>query len=87
MSLSEKINLASLPKIRLCKLGSLMAGKLVSEFDKKELLSALSVQVGDGRRLANSTIAKVLSEEGHEIGITTVERHRVEACCCFRGKK
>jgi hypothetical protein len=87
MSLSEKINSAKVAKNRLCKLGSLLSGKLMSEADKKELLSILSVEINDPGRVTNSLITKVLNDEGYEMGISTVERHRLGLCCCFRGKK
>jgi hypothetical protein len=85
VSFSAKIDLAKVSKKRLCKLGSLLSGKLMPEGDKKELLSILSTEIGDPRRITNSLITKVLNDEGYEIGISTVERHRLELCCCFRG--
>jgi hypothetical protein len=56
----------------------------MSEEDKKELLEVLSVQLGEPKRIPNTTITKLLNEEGYEVGTSTVERHREQSCCCYK---
>ena len=86
MSLSAKFETAKAVKQKPCKLGSLIAGKLLSEEDKKELLSILATEQGDPNRVPNTLITKVLNEEGYEIGISTIERHRIHMCSCYKGR-
>jgi len=49
---------------------------LVAQFDKP---------VGALDRIATTTIARLLCEEGHQIHPKGVERHRNRECRCFRG--
>lgn len=86
MSLSTKFQVATASKRKPCKLGSLLAGKLMPEEDKKELLRILSIEQGDPNRIPNTVITKVLNDEGYEIGISTIERHRINMCSCYKGR-
>lgn len=84
MSLSSKFEIARSAKHKPCKLGSLLAGKLMTPEDKKELLAILSVEQDDPNRVPNTVITKVLNDEGYEIGISTIERHRINMCACHK---
>ena len=84
MSLSTRLKTVEVTRKRLCKLGSLINGKFMSEEDKKELLEVLSVPLGEPKRIPNTILTKLLNEEGYEIGISTIERHREQMCCCYK---
>jgi len=84
VSLSTRLKTVEVTRKRLCKLGSLINGKFMSEEDKKELLEVLSVRLGEPNRIPNTILTKLLNEEGYEMGISTLERHREQMCCCYK---
>ena len=53
--------------------------------DVAVLLEQFTKPVGSADRIATTTIAKLLCEEGHQIHPKGVERHRNRECRCFRG--
>lgn len=84
MSLSkavESINSDSLKKT--CKIGAILQGDQMSKEDKDYLQSVLFVPIGDPQRLPTMTLTTALNSEGYRIGISTIERHRTNTCCCF----
>lgn len=84
MSLSDRLQSAAEDsKIRLCKIGLLLAGSSLSEKDKKHLKEVFAVPEGEPGRISNVSLAKIFREEGYDISLSTVDRHRNQACGCF----
>jgi len=85
MSLSDKlIEAAQNASVSLCKLGSLLSGEKLTPKEKQQLAQILEVPEDDPRRVSNSTLGKVLREEGHDISNSSVDRHRRKECSCAR---
>jgi hypothetical protein len=85
LPLSNKLNEAiSTANSRLCKLGALLAGTELSEEDKKMIKQILSVSEQNPARVPNTTLAKILREEGYDIGNSVVDRHKRGDCPCKR---
>jgi hypothetical protein len=81
MPLSARL---SAPKqLNPCKLGSLIEEHFLKE-DVDFLESVLYVPVGDATRISTQNILNAIREEGYFLGISTVERHRLKQCNCFR---
>jgi hypothetical protein len=88
MSLAKRLSEASTtPKIRLCKLGVLLAGDSLSKEDKKYLIEALNTREGVPGRLTNTDIGVALREEKHDISNSAVDRHRRGSCGCPKEEK
>lgn len=84
MSLSDRLKSASeVSNIRLCKIGILMAGTSLSEKDKQHLNDVFAIQDGTPGRISNVALAKIFREEGYDISLSTVDRHRKQSCGCF----
>jgi len=85
MSLSERLekvassNRPGLP----CRLGSLLQGKKLAKDEKEYLEKILEVKLGEPTRVPTTAIAEALRQEGHDIGIAAVQRHRRKECRCF----
>ena len=87
MSLSERLTLVSNKekKITLCKLGDLMAGTSLQTEDRDQLISAVLTPSGDARRISSDALSHALEEEGISISGTSITRHRLKRCSCFKG--
>lgn len=84
MSLSERLNSASKESTaKLCKIGMLLAGDVLSDKDKKTLTETFDVPEGVPGRVTNVSLTKILREEGYDISLSTVDRHRRKDCGCF----
>ena len=84
MSLSERLQSASKESnIKLCKIGLLLSGEILSEKDKKILIDTLDAPEGVPGRVTNVALSKILREEGYDISLSTVDRHRRKDCGCF----
>jgi hypothetical protein len=84
MSLSDKLQSASKESnIKLCKIGLLLSGNVLSEKDKKTLTETFDVPEGVPGRVTNVALSKILREEGYDISLSTVDRHRRKDCGCF----
>jgi len=84
MSLSERLQSASKESTaKLCKIGLLLAGDVLSEKDKKTLAETFDVPEGVPGRVTNVALTKILREEGYDISLSTVDRHRRKDCGCF----
>jgi hypothetical protein len=84
MSLSERLNSASKESTaKLCKIGMLLAGDVLSDKDKKTLSETFDVPEGVPGRVTNVSLTKILREEGYDISLSTVDRHRRKDCGCF----
>jgi len=85
MSLSEKLNSAiQESSVKSCKIGSLLLGKELSEKDKQNLITILDADPKDPSRVPNTTLGKILREEGYDISNSAVDRHRRGDCACRR---
>jgi hypothetical protein len=84
MSLSERLQSASKESnTKLCKIGLLLGGEVLSEKDKKILIETFDVPEGVPGRVTNVALSKILREEGYDISLSTVDRHRRKDCGCF----
>jgi hypothetical protein len=84
MSLSERLNSASKESTaKLCKIGMLLAGDVLSDKDKNTLTETFDVPEGVPGRVTNVSLTKILREEGYDISLSTVDRHRRKDCGCF----
>ena len=86
MSLSERLTLFSNKekKTALCKLGELMAGTELQIEDRDQLISAVLTPSGDARRISSDALSHALEEEGISISGTSITRHRLKRCSCFK---
>ena len=66
-----------------CKIGTLLAGDQLPKADRAKLAEVLEVPYGAPGRLPNTKIALVLREEGFDIGVPAVTKHRRGDCRCF----
>ena len=84
MSLSERLVSASKESTaKLCKIGMLLAGDVLTEKDKKTLAETINTPDGVPGRVTNVSLSKILREEGYDISLSTVDRHRRKDCGCF----
>ena len=84
MSLPERLNSASKESTaKLCKIGMLLSGDVLSDKDKKTLTETFDVPEGVPGRVTNVSLTKILREEGYDISLSTVDRHRRKDCGCF----
>jgi hypothetical protein len=85
MSLADKLQTAkTTATTKPCKLGSLLAGNVLAQKDKDTLVAILDVPEGTPGRLTNKIIAKIIREEGFDVGDSSVDRHRRKDCGCYR---
>lgn len=85
MSLSDKLSEASTKKtLKLCKVGVLLISSDIPEQDRENLKRILEVDHSSPSRIQNSTIARILREEGYDISNSAMDRHRRNDCCCVR---
>jgi hypothetical protein len=88
MSLSDKlIEATERAASSACKLGILLIGEKLSDKEKQQLTLILQVPEDDPRRVSNSSLGKVLREEGFDISNSSVDRHRRGDCSCARKAK
>ncbi len=85
MALSNKLTEAiSMANSKLCKLGALLAGTELSDDDKKNIEGILSIPESNPARVPNTTLGRILREEGYDISNSAVDRHRRGDCPCRR---
>lgn len=85
MSLIDKLQAAAAQSAaKFCKIGHLLAGDQLAKADKLSLASILDTPATDVNRVPNSSIGKILREEGHDISNSIVDRHRAKICSCAR---
>lgn len=77
MTLAARLEEATKPATRRCRLGALIDSGL-TEADRETLLGALADRVG----YPAAAIARALRDEGHTVGLTTVKLHRAQECTC-----
>lgn len=84
MSLSDRLkSAAEVSNVRLCKIGLLMAGTSLSEKDKQHLNEVFAIPENAPGRISNVSLCKIFREEGYDISLSTVDRHRKQSCGCF----
>ena len=88
MSLSDKLSVAATgTTAKLCKIGNLLVNSKLSDQDKENLRNVLDVEEHNPTRINNSTIGRILREEGYDISNSAVDRHRRGDCPCKRTAK
>jgi hypothetical protein len=86
MSLSERLKSAPHPNRGLpCPLVAIRESLSVD--DRGALDEQMGKRMGDPGRIATSILANALNDEGFNIHVKSVERHRNRACRCFTGTK
>ena len=55
----------------------------MSKEEKEYLKKVLEAPVDDEQRIPTTAIAKALQQEGHQIGVSAVTRHRRRECRCY----
>jgi hypothetical protein len=85
MSISERIVQASESpkKVRLCKLGVLLAGSILSAEDKNHINLVIDTDIRTPNRVSNVSLASILREEGFDISVSAVDRHKKRTCGCY----
>jgi hypothetical protein len=66
-----------------CRLGSILKGSVMSDEEKVYLQKVLEVSHEDPSRIPTTAIAQALRQEGYEIGVAAVNRHRRKECRCY----
>ena len=85
MTLSNKLEEAmSEAKNKLCKLMAVIDDSNLSNEDKKRIEIILSVPESSPTKVPNTTLGRILREEGYDISNSAVDRHRRGDCSCKR---
>ena len=66
-----------------CRLGSILRGSDMSDEEKVYLQKVLETPADDPSRIPTTAIAQALHQEGYQIGVAAVNRHRRHECRCF----
>lgn len=59
----------------------------MSQEDAKTLEDAMFTYTVAGKRISNTKIYEILTEEGHSIAPSAIAQHRRKQCRCFVGAK
>jgi len=85
LTLSNKLEEAmSEAKNKLCKLMAVIDDSNLSNEDKKRIEIILSVPESSPTKVPNTTLGRILREEGYDISNSAVDRHRRGDCSCKR---
>lgn len=85
MTISSKLdNALSEASNKVCKLMTIINNSSLSDDDKKKIEIILSVPDSNPTKVPNSTLAKILREEGYDVSNSLVDRHRRNDCPCSR---
>jgi hypothetical protein len=88
MSLADKLkNAMDESGQKFCKIGMLFIDPKLSTKDKDHLITILNTPEDDPTRVPNTTLGKILREEGYDISNSAVDRHRSGNCACKRMAK
>jgi hypothetical protein len=71
-------------KNKLCKLMAVIDDSNLSNEDKKRIEIILSVPESSPTKVPNTTLGRILREEGYDISNSAVDRHRRGDCSCKR---
>lgn len=85
MALSEKFKNIEPTKTGLpCGVARLMES--MNKSDKDVLDSVLFEQISvTGKRISNTKIHQILTEEGYDVAVSSIAQHRRHQCRCFAG--
>lgn len=84
MSLAKKLSQPGGTTVGLpCKVGSLLKGTRLAKEDRDKLAEVLDVPYGAHGRYTNVGIARALQEEGLDVGVGAIAKHRRKECRCF----
>jgi len=70
----------------ICKVGNLLVSNDLSKKEKDQLFTLLDTSTSSGPRVPNTTIGRVLREEGYYISNSSIDRHRRRDCNCSRAE-
>jgi hypothetical protein len=85
LALSKKLEEAiSEANIKLCKLAAVLVSPDLSAEDKKYIEEILSVPESNPSRVPNTTLGRILREEGYDVSNSAIDRHRRGDCSCNR---
>jgi len=85
MSLMDRLeNAAKEPSSSACKLMTVLADDAITEEERSEFIKLLDLPLGSVGRPTNTALARVLREEGYDLSINAVDRHRRGECSCTR---
>ena len=66
-----------------CRIGSLLKSNQMPQNEKEYLQKILETPVSDPQRIPSTAIAAALQQEGYQIGMTSVLKHRRKECRCY----
>lgn len=66
-----------------CRVGAILRNDEMSKEEKDYLQKVLDTHTDDPSRVPSTAIAQALSQEGYQIGIAAVTRHRRHECRCY----
>lgn len=66
-----------------CRLGSILRGNDMSAEEKTYLQKVLETPADDPARIPATAIMQALHQEGYQIGVAAVNRHRRRECRCY----
>jgi hypothetical protein len=87
MSLAERLTAAReayAAETQVCKLMSVTFSSALSEVDVDALLKVINARPDDEHHMPNTRLAFALREEGFDVSVSAVDRHRRGACSCGR---
>ena len=87
MALAERLKSAQATyksETLVCKLMSVTLSQKLSEEDVDYLLKVINARPGDEHHMPNTRLAFALREEGFDISVSAVDRHRRGNCSCGR---
>jgi len=85
MTLAEKFKSIEPAKTGLpCGVAKLMES--MNKSDKEVLNSVLFEEISAiGKRISNTKIHQILTEEGYDVAVSSIAQHRRHQCRCFAG--
>lgn len=87
MSLAERLNEVRESynnQTQVCKLMSVTFRSGLSAVDVDALLKTINARVGDEHHMPNTRLSQALREEGFDVSVSAVDRHRRGSCSCGR---
>lgn len=87
MALAQRLKTAQQEYVNtttLCKLASVLLSPKLTEEDAKYLVEVINATRGDAAHVPNTRIAQALREEGFDISVSAVDRHKTNRCSCYR---
>lgn len=87
MSLAQRLNEVRESynaETQVCKLMSVTLSSTLSEVDVDALLKTINANPGDEHHMPNTRLSQALREEGFDVSVSAVDRHRKGSCACTR---